>query len=382
MMNNNALTMADYERLLVSCYQAGGHAPETALHFARGEIRAIQTGNHWTHGKPTPADPRRLIIERLSLLPDFTGLAGKYEHDAGMSRSDAEARATAEILAALRRKAPVPGKPVYRGSAALRRMLAAGVPLKDFYAKSKDNDPDSYTPDIQEVAALWEQGVRRFKAFLRGRFLVLDVDMKPGKPSGLASLYGLFPPEVMPRDFQDIPGGSFPCYVKTPSGGYHLYFKYDGSELKLRELAAGVEVKEWQITAPGSEKEAGPYVLHGELADAPPLYGVILEHVEKIKRKREQEKAERAKPRPRTAVDRPMRFDRPRITLDTLADEAASAYAGHHDRQVSFAGRVYRCKFSGAEALAYAEAHPAIFGNGSDTENTILSVFRDNGGSV
>jgi hypothetical protein len=34
------------------------------------------------------------FLERLSLLPDFTELAGKYEYDAGMSRSDAEARAT------------------------------------------------------------------------------------------------------------------------------------------------------------------------------------------------------------------------------------------------------------------------------------------------
>jgi hypothetical protein len=78
----------------------------------------------------------------------------------------------------------------------------------------------------------------------------------------------------------------------------------------------------------------------------------------------------------------PVRFDRPRITLDDLAGEAASAYAGHHDRQVSFAGRAYRCKFSGAETLAYAEANPNIFGNDADTENTIMSVFRDNGGSV
>jgi hypothetical protein len=186
----------------------------------------------------------------------------------------------------------------------------------------------------------------------------------------------------MPRAFRDIAGGSFPWYVQTPSGGFHLYFRYSGDELKIRELAPGVEVKEWQITAPGSEKETGPYVLHGELADAPPLYGAILERIEETKRKQERQKAERLG-HTRAAADRPMRYTpMPRTTLDDLTDEAAAAHAGHHDRQVSFAGRACRCKFSGAEALAHVKANPGIFGNDADTENTVLSVFRDNGGSL
>jgi hypothetical protein len=69
-------------------------------------------------------------------------------------------------------------------------------------------------------------------------------------------------------------------------------------------------------------------------------------------------------------------------TLDDLANEAASAYGGHHDRQVSFAGRACRCKFSGAETLAYVKANQNIFGSDSDTESTILSVFRDNRGCL
>jgi hypothetical protein len=100
---------------------------------------------------------------------------------------------------------------------------------------------------------------------------------------------------------------------------------------------------------------------------------------EEVKQKKKREKAERAMPRTRTAADRPMRYT-PRITLDDLAGEAAAAYGGNHDRQVSFAGRACRCKFSGVETLAYVNANPNIFGNDTDTENTILSVFRDNGG--
>jgi hypothetical protein len=58
--------------------------------------------------------------------------------------------------------------------------------------------------------------------------------------------------------------------VQTPSGGFHLYFKYNGLEVKLRELAPGVEIKEWQITCPGSRRENnGVYVLHGDLNAAP-----------------------------------------------------------------------------------------------------------------
>jgi hypothetical protein len=383
MMSNttiNALTWSDYEQLLVARYQAGGHTRETAQHFARGEIGAILAGNHWTDGKPTAPDPQRLILEALTPedREQLTERAGILEYDAGLIRPDAEVRALQEIIS---RKYPAPEKPVYQGLAAIKKMLAAGIGIKEFFAKSKDTDPAAYTTDIQEIAALWKQDVRRFKAFIRGRFLVLDIDRHPGKPDGLETFYKLWPPEILPAELQDIAGGSFPCYVTTPSGGFHLYFRYKGSELKIRGLAPGVEAIEWSIAAPGSEKETGPYVLHGEFTDAPPLYGFILEYAEKVKRKQEREKAERAKPRTRAAADRPMRYT-PRITLDDLAGEAAAAYAGHHDRQVSFAGRACRCKFSKAETLAYVNVNPNVFGNDADTENTILSVFRDNGGSL
>ena len=268
MSNNNPLAMADYENLLVARYVTGGHTQETALHFARGEINAILRGRHWTQGKPTAPDPQRLIIETLSPedREQFTERAGILEYDVGLSRADAEARALREILS---RKYPTPEKPVYQGSAAIKKTLAAGIGIKEFFAKSKDNDPAAYTTDLRAVKATWERGVRRFKAFVRGRFLAIDIDRHPGKVDGLETFYKLCPPEILPTELQDILSGSFPCYVTTPSGGFHLYFRYDGPELKLRELASGIEVKESQITAPGSEKENGAYILHGEFADAP-----------------------------------------------------------------------------------------------------------------
>ncbi|MDR0403456.1 MAG: bifunctional DNA primase/polymerase, partial [Treponema sp.] len=168
---------------------------------------------------------------------------------------------------------------VYRGAAAIKKTLAAGIGLKDFYAKSKDNDPSAYTTDFQEIKALWDAGQRRFKAFVRGRFIVLDIDRKPGKVDGLEIFYRLFPGEILPEELRNLPE-SFPCCVATPSGGFHLYFRYDGPELKLREVLPSVEIKETQITCPGSRKENGEYVLCGEMDNAPPLYGLILDAIE------------------------------------------------------------------------------------------------------
>jgi hypothetical protein len=216
--------------------------------------------------------------------------------------------------------------------------------------------------------------------------LCLDIDRKPGKPDGLQEFYKLFPKDILPRELQDI-DRFFPCHVTTPSGGYHLYFRYNGPPVKKNNLAPEVEIKHGRpgLTAPGSRKENGAYVLHGNLADAPPLYGLIIERIAELQKQKEARVDPSGKPE-RTAADRaaPRHMwgnpGRQRITLDILADEAAAAYSGHHDRQVCFAGKACRCKFSGAETLEHVRSNPNIFGTDADTENTILSVFRDNGG--
>jgi hypothetical protein len=343
----------------MSSYVSGGMAPETAAKFTRGELLAIYKGDHWSRdaaGKP-----------QKTLSPEALGI------EAAMRKADA---AIAEIISST---APVEKlRNVYRSSDAIKRAVAAGIGIKEFFITSPDNDPDAYTTDLRKIAAWWKEGKRQFKSFVRGKFLVLDIDRKPGKPDGLKIFYQIFSKETLPAELQDLPQ-SFPCFVKTPSGGFHLYFKYSGPEFKLPNLGPSVELKEFQITPPGSRKENGEYILHGELSDAPPLFGLILDAIEGAKQKLESKKAERSKPKTKAAADRPAQFTQSRITLDDLANEATSAYGGHHDRQVSFAGRACRCKFSGAETLAYVKANQNIFGNDNDTENTVLSVFRDNG---
>jgi len=112
-MQAESLTWNDYETLMASRYTRGGMSGAMALHFARGEINAIRTGNHWTHGELTAPDPQAVIIHALTAYEltdgerdEFTEIAAKMEYDGGMDRAAAESRAMAEILHRRYGKAP------------------------------------------------------------------------------------------------------------------------------------------------------------------------------------------------------------------------------------------------------------------------------------
>jgi hypothetical protein len=293
---------------------------------------------------------------------------------------------------------PVPdaGKPVAQtreGLAALEYFAGNGLAVIGAYesgAMIGKQEPENFTADIAEIAALMDgKGNRQGKA--KGtpieRFyfipadnglLCLDIDRKPGKPDGLKELYKLFPKDTLPQALQDIEG-YFPCYAKTPSGGYHLYFRYSGGPVRKASLCPEVEIKHGRpgLTAPGSRKENGGYALYGNIEDAPPLYGIIIDRIAELQKPANPEL--RAPDSP-PAMPRSAAPDKPRLTLDALAQEAAAAYSGNHDRQVCFAGKAWRCKFAAADAVSYAKSNVAIFGSGADTEHTIKSVFADNGG--
>jgi len=343
--------IADFVTDRMTRYLAGGMKPETAARFTTDELSAIYSNGHLSRDSagnmlPTP------LLENIA--------------------PDAALKKCAEIIS---RKYPT----LYRGSAAIKQVINAGLGIKFFFAKGADSDPGAYTTDLTKIAAFWKNEQRYFKAFIRGRFVVIDIDRKPGKPDGLETFYRLFPRETLPEELRNLPT-SFPCYVKTPSNapsnGFHLYFRYEGPELKLGELAPSVEIKETQITCPGSRREDnGEYILYGELSNAPPLYGLLIDAIEVRKEAKKEERA----PKKNKAAAHPAQFEKPRITLDDLADEAIAAYAGHHDRQVSFSGRACRCKFSGAETVNYVKSRPDIFGNDADTEGVIKSVFKDYG---
>jgi len=362
----NGNQIANFVIEKMNSYIAGGMEPETAARLTRGELAAIYKGEHRSRNKSgiwimTPP-PEAMSIEAALVKCDVV-LANI------ISRKD-PASTTATT-----------NKPrnEYKSSSGIKHAVAAGIGIKDFYERSRDNAPDAYTTDLRKIEALWNKGIRLFKAFINGRFLALDIDRKPSKVDGVETFYRMFPKKNLPAELQNIPD-SFPCYTLTPSGGFHLYFKYTGPELKLKELAPSIEIKEWQITCPGSREENGDYVLYGELNEAPPLYGLIIDAIEEMQRKKEQARAKYSQSRASAVEDRSTCFEKTRISLDVLADEATSAYEGNHNRQVSFAYRACRCRYSDTEALTYVKSRPDIFGEDKDTETTIRSVFSANGG--
>jgi hypothetical protein len=276
------------------------------------------------------------------------------------------------------------------GLAALLYMAAQGIGLIGAYptkAMIDKQEPGNYTTDGAEITALMAgQGDRQGRAkgtpIKRFYFIpqaaglfCLDIDAKEGKENGLKELLKVFDPVTLPDELTDIEG-NFPCYVKTPNNGYHLYFKYSGEQVKNTALFPGIETKHGKpgLTAPGSENAEGkPYILYGATENAPPLFGLILD---KIKRQGliKQETKEPQK----TAARVPAQWtQKQRIDMETLAAETTG---GNHDKQVQFAGKCFRCKFSFADCLYFVKSRPDIFGTGRDTETTIKSVYKDNGG--
>ncbi|GHT34216.1 hypothetical protein AGMMS49592_3860 [Endomicrobiia bacterium] len=118
-------------------------------------------------------------------------------------------------------------------------------------------------------------------------YLIIDIDRNHADGiDGLELFYTFFEKlgktkDAMSQAMSDIEGGSFPCFVSTPSGGFHLYFKFN-QDLKTKQTldAKGIDILYTkQATAAGSAKANGKYIMHGKLTDAPMLYGFIKKHI-------------------------------------------------------------------------------------------------------
>lgn len=139
-----------------------------------------------------------------------------------------------------------------------------------------------FTTDRRIVSHWWEANVRRFQ-FIPAEhgLIVLDIDRKNDK-DGLRELYGLFTEAPAP-DYLLHPE-THPAYTETPSGGLHLYFKYEGTtQYRSGEIAPGLEVVHTRhlITAPGSKKDGRPYVFYGDLNEAPAIPFTLRRHFTK-----------------------------------------------------------------------------------------------------
>lgn len=144
--------------------------------------------------------------------------------------------------------APQPRLETRQGIEALQYLSAHGLPIKEFYQPGADADAATYSAAVPIT-----QG-KRYKVYIRGRFLVLDIDRNHHNGGdGLAALYKHLesigkPRALLPAFMQNIDQGQFPFYTQTPSGGLHLYFKYTGPYV-TGSLAPDVELKNLQVSA-------------------------------------------------------------------------------------------------------------------------------------
>lgn len=113
--------------------------------------------------------------------------------------------------------------------------------------------------DLAEVRDWWRTWPDARVGLLAGErngVTVLDIDVKNGK-DGTAALTSL--------GFSDLAGLS-PVRVRTPSGGWHLFFRYDARlRNSVSKLGAGIDVKTEGgfVVAPGSFKDSGCYAVDG-----------------------------------------------------------------------------------------------------------------------
>ena len=188
--------------------------------------------------------------------------------------------------------------PKYEGNAALAEYvkrkikLMPCVPVEDDPKRyrpivGKDKWDSTATSDIDRIkkyqdGTLWPNVTVCLFRFIPSEagLLCLDIDKNHSDGAdGEANFYRLLrargydPLPLMLRDLR-----AFPVRVETPNGGLHLYFSYNGQAIKKAKLAEGIEVFHVDpLTAAGSRKESGEYVLYGELDNAPPLPAELLE---------------------------------------------------------------------------------------------------------
>jgi hypothetical protein len=247
--------------------------------------------------------------------------------------------------------APQPRLETWHGLEALQYLTAHGLPIKEFYKPGADADAATYTTETPT-----EEG-KRYKVYIRGRFLVLDIDCNHRSGGdGLENLYRHLesigkPRALLPAFMRDIDHGRFPFHVQTPSGGLHLYFKYTGRYI-TGSLAPDVELKNLQVSA--GWKEGKPYILSGNIEDAPLLPAFILEKIMPLKMEC---------PDYRPSWQEKKEWGRPSwVLIIEWTDKDNKAGAGRNNRAYSLALHAATHSWDQADTLTALEAEPSIDG--------------------
>jgi len=235
----------------------------------------------------------------------FYEKSGMFIND-GYSVDEADAAALNMIWRNRPPQDTAPDNKTRQGTEALEYITGKGIVLIGVYASGAtiakgEAWAATFTADMKIINALrngtesrTREKIMRFYFIPQSAgLLCIDIDCKNGK-DGIKEFYSWAEKQGKPRHLlssylQNIPD-SFPCYVQTPSGGFHLYFSYNGKKPQRRILSQetpAVEIKYGApgLTSPGSYKDNKPYILHGEIENAPPLPAFIITAIESSKQK-------------------------------------------------------------------------------------------------
>lgn len=244
-------------------------------------------------------------------------------------------------------------------------MIASGDDYKRAFTNSEAEILSLYMGRGDSQGRARGTQIQRFRYYPHeAGFVVLDIDRKNSK-DGIAELGQLIRGAGLPLPgiLSDIPGGSHPCYVDTPSGGVHIYFKiFNGETYKKSQLGKSGAIELFcagqTLTAPGSQKDGKEYTLHGSFADAPPFLPVLarLIHVKK---------------QPGRVIET---YTQSQISLDNIAKWAEKRTSGRHDLCLHIVGAAYRTGYSAGDVRAFVECYTGTAGH-DQIGSTIDSIY-------
>jgi len=171
-----------------------------------------------------------------------------------------------------------------------------GKPVPAF--KWQGENQKNFTNNVEQLMKWQAQGFRRF-FYLPGLSGFVGFDIDRNHADGRDGLIGFY--EVMrgltgktldrlPCYLRDIPH-NLPCFIESPSGGYHPLFKRSG-QCKAANLKYGehnLEIKYLNGGLSLGEKQNGAYILRGTPKDAPelpPFLAELINHSQNPRRSR------------------------------------------------------------------------------------------------
>ena len=242
--------------------------------------------------------------------------------------------------------AGIPAAKTRQGIAALEYIISKGIKLIGQYDNgaqiaSGDARLQAFTSNMNVIRDWTDRGIKKFM-FVPADYglIVFDIDIKNGK-DGVKEFYDWCLIDAgkshddLPIVLQNIPH-NHPCFVTTPSGGYHLYFRFPYKGVEVNESVfngkysgkkSAVEIKYKQtLTAPGSYKDGLPYISHGNIIeDEPVLHSFLITAITRQSKQILQPM--------QPSYNSLLKKEYPRISWTRLRDwvEKYNSYTGHND---------------------------------------------------